>query len=196
MQSARKAVDEGVKEAKSLAETANAEAQAKLQAAIAALETLQRQLDAEEYSINQQITTNKTKTQTREAQLRKEAAEAEARANAQERDARMREALETSRARATKIQRELQQKERLMGLEEERNSKRREAEARQSAVSAFGNCSDEYILRVREYIVAQAKGKTLLRSFLIIFPGTDKLEIASKSHMQQQLDRLDWLWDA
>lgn len=196
LRSVRKVVDEGVKEAKSLAEAANAEAQAKLQAAKAALEILQRQLDTDEDSINQQIAANRAKTQARESQLREEAAEAKVQARMQEIEAEWREELESSRARAAKIQRELQQKERLVGLEEERNSKKREAEARQSAVSAFGNCSDEDIRHLRDQLVAQARSKTLLKLPLNTLPGTDELEIGNIYDLQRHLDSLNWLWDA
>lgn len=104
-------MDEGVKEAKVLVEAANAEVQAKLEMAKAALALLQKEFDAEESRINQQIAANKVKTKNRELQLKKEAADAAARAARQEKEAREREAAELAKARGMKIQRELQQKE-------------------------------------------------------------------------------------
>ena len=169
LQSTRAAVAEGLKEAKVQADIANAEAQAMLQNAKATLEILQKELDAQESRLSQQIAAHEAKTKTRELQLKKEAADAAAQAAAQEKEAREREAVESAKAKAAKIQRELQQKERLARLEAVRNERKRDAETRQSAMAAIGNCTDDDIRRVRDSLVEQVNRKTLILSCLTVF---------------------------
>ncbi|MCJ1251166.1 hypothetical protein MMC30_008397 [Trapelia coarctata] len=157
LQGARTAVDDGLKEARIQVEAANAEGQAKLEMAKAALEILQKEFDAEENGLNQQIAANSAKAKTRELQLKKEAADAAARAAAQEKEAREREAADLAKAQAAKTQRELQEKQRLQRLEAERNSRKREAETRQSAMTAFGNCTEDNLRSLKHELVEQAK---------------------------------------
>lgn len=193
LQSARKAVDEGVKEAKVLVEAANAEVQAKLEMAKAALALLQKEFDAEESRINQQIAANKVKTKNRELQLKKEAADAAARAARQEKEAREREAVELANARGMKIQRELQQKEILERLEADRNPRKREAEARQTAMTAFGRCTDDDLWQLRNQIVEQARSKTLLQSFLTLCTGIDDPKTRRSSRTQTSRRKPEFL---